>query len=102
MIYFHFYTLYNIITIYMAVALPNYNPPSTMSGIMVYITLTMGITGYFTRYWAWKVKINMIDLMFASFLISAIGVASFIAAIVYARKTTRFKYKGLASYPIEK
>jgi HEAT repeat protein len=73
MIYFYGWTCFSMITT-MGAIIPTYSPPSTMTGITVYITLTFGITGYFSRFWTRKIKVKTIDILFAGFFIAAIGV----------------------------
>jgi HEAT repeat protein len=48
---------------------------STMSYTgMVFVTLLMGIIGYFTRFWGRKIKYRGIDIYFAAFLMAAVGI----------------------------
>ncbi|TFF92987.1 MAG: hypothetical protein EU544_06545, partial [Promethearchaeota archaeon] len=41
---------------------------------MVFVTLLMGIVGYFTRFWGRKIKYRTIDTMFAAYLMAAVGI----------------------------
>ncbi len=47
---------------------------STMSSVFVFVTLLMGILGYFSRFWNRKIKYRGIDLYFAAYLIASIGI----------------------------
>ncbi|MFX1488242.1 MAG: HEAT repeat domain-containing protein [Promethearchaeota archaeon] len=47
---------------------------STMSSTFVFVTLFMGIIGYFTRFWGRKVKYRGIDIYFAAYLMASIGI----------------------------
>ena len=47
---------------------------STMSSYFVYVTLFFGIIGYFTRFWGRKIKYRGIDIYFAAYLMTAIGI----------------------------
>ena len=48
---------------------------STMSYTgMVFVTLLMGIIGYFTRFWGRKIKYRGIDIYFAAYLMAAVGI----------------------------
>ncbi|MHA1758199.1 MAG: hypothetical protein ACTSVV_15600 [Promethearchaeota archaeon] len=41
---------------------------------MVFVTLLFGIIGYFTRFWGRKIKYRGIDILFASYLMAAVGI----------------------------
>ncbi len=47
---------------------------STMSSVFVFVTLLMGILGYFSRFWNRKIKYRGIDIYFAAYLMAAIGI----------------------------
>ena len=47
---------------------------STMSSVFVFVTLFFGIIGYFTRFWGRKIKYRGIDIYFAAYLMSCIGI----------------------------
>ena len=47
---------------------------STMSSVFVFVTLLMGILGYFSRFWNRKIKYRGIDLYFAAYLMASIGI----------------------------
>ena len=47
---------------------------STMSSAFVFVTLFFGIIGYFTRFWGRKIKYRGIDIYFAAYLMSCIGI----------------------------
>lgn len=47
---------------------------STMSSYFVFITLFMGITGYFTRYFGRHIQSKGYHLLFAAYLMTAIGI----------------------------
>ncbi len=47
---------------------------STMSSYFVFITLFMGITGYFTRYFGRQIQSKGYHLLFAAYLMTAIGI----------------------------
>jgi len=49
----------------------------TMSSVFVFVTLAMGIIGYFTRFWSRKIKYRGIDIYFAAYLMAALGVNVF-------------------------
>ncbi len=47
---------------------------STMTSVFVFVTLLMGILGYFSRFWNRKIKYRGIDIYFAAYLMAAIGI----------------------------
>ncbi|TFG00514.1 MAG: hypothetical protein EU540_05220 [Promethearchaeota archaeon] len=49
-------------------------PFALMSSIFVFVTLFLGVLGYFTRFWARKIKYRGIDIYFAAYLIAAIAI----------------------------
>ncbi|MFX0070863.1 MAG: hypothetical protein ACFFAO_07215 [Candidatus Hermodarchaeota archaeon] len=40
----------------------------------VFVTLAMGVIGFFTRFWGRKIKYRAIDIYFAAYLIAAVGI----------------------------
>ena len=76
MLFFYFWTFYSLVT-----TITRLDPNGDTSGFntmqyafSVYIVLILGITGYFTRFWGRKIKFKTMDIMFAAFLIAAVGV----------------------------
>ncbi|MFX1558216.1 MAG: hypothetical protein ACFFC9_13250, partial [Promethearchaeota archaeon] len=49
-------------------------PFAIMSSIFVFVTLFLGVLGYFTRFWARKIKYRGIDIYFAAYLMAAISI----------------------------
>ncbi|MFX0188416.1 MAG: HEAT repeat domain-containing protein [Candidatus Hodarchaeota archaeon] len=49
-------------------------PFAIMSSIFVFVTLFLGVLGYFTRFWARKIKYRGIDIYFAAYLIATISI----------------------------
>ncbi|MHA1822051.1 MAG: HEAT repeat domain-containing protein [Promethearchaeota archaeon] len=47
---------------------------NTMSGFTVFVVLTFGITGYFSRFWGRKVKFRTMDILIAAWLIACVGI----------------------------
>ncbi len=55
---------------------------STMASFFVFVTLAMGVIGYFTRFWGRKITFRAIDIYFAAYLMASIGVNVLVNFIV--------------------
>jgi HEAT repeat protein len=75
MIFLYFWTMVSFVTTVSGIVPDLPDPSGTMSyAFMVYIVLILGITGYFSRFWGRKIKFKTMDIMFAAFLIAAVGI----------------------------
>ncbi|TFG06111.1 MAG: hypothetical protein EU539_08540 [Promethearchaeota archaeon] len=55
----------------------------------VFVTLAMGVIGFFTRFWGRKIKYRAVDIYFAAYLIAAVGINVLVNfLIVNAEKLT--------------
>ncbi len=74
--YLYFWTMYSFYTTIIRI-----NPSradagfNTLSyGFTVYLVLFFGVTGYFSRFWGRRTKFKTMDIMYAAFLIAAVGI----------------------------